>query len=315
MPASDLPDRARPVALSSARWSVGVDGGGTGTRARLQDQSGRTLGFGSAGPSGLGQGVAQAWRHVEQAMARAFAAAGLKLPPPDQIAIGLGLAGAGVPAQRAAFLAADPGHALCLLETDATTQLIGVHGGKPGIVVACGTGSVAAARSVDGTVLQVGGWGFPAGDEGSGAWLGLRAVQQAQAELDGRSPATALSASVRSVVGADAAAVLGWGAAAGQGAYAALAPLVFGAADAGDVGASVLLQHAADELARLVKAIDTAAPPSLALLPIVVVGNVGERLSPRWADALQARIVAAVGDSADGALRLLQSAAATGPLP
>ncbi len=193
----------------SVRWRVGVDGGGTGTRARLQGDDDRVLGYGSAGPSGLGQGVAQAWRHVGQAVAAAFDSAGLALPASSQIALGLGLAGAGVPAHHAAFLAADPGYALCRLETDATTQLIGVHGGRPGIVVACGTGSVAAVRTADGSVRQVGGWGFPVGDEGSGAWLGLRAVQQAQAVLDGRSHASVLSAAVLATLGYDAASVLG----------------------------------------------------------------------------------------------------------
>ena len=297
------------MARVTASWWVGVDGGGTGTRARLQGADGRVLGSGSAGASGLGQGVAQAWRHVDQAVAAAFEDAGLALPPPAQIALGLGLAGAGVPAQRAAFLAADPGYALCRLETDATTQLIGVHGGRAGIVVACGTGSVAAVRMVDGGVRQVGGWGFPVGDEGSGAWLGLRAVQQAQAVLDGRSAAGALSVAVYRAVGSNAAAVLSWCAAAGQGAYAGLAPLVFTAAEAGDAHAVGLLQQAAAELARLVTAIDNAAAGG-PVLPIAVVGGVGERLVTRWPAALRQRIVAASGDSADGALRLLQSNAA-----
>lgn len=295
---------------------MGVDGGGTGTRARVQDTDGRVLGFGNAGPSGLGQGVAQAWGHVGQAVAAAFDAAGLALPPPSQIAIALGLAGAGVPSQRAAFLAADPGYALCRLETDATTQLIGVHGGQPGIVIACGTGSVAAVRSEDESVRQIGGWGFPVGDEGSGAWLGLHAVQHAQSVLDGRAKASALSAAVLDAVGKDAAAVLIWCATAGQGAYAGLAPLVFTAAEAGDAQAGALLERAAQELTRLVAAIDgESATPNTATsaaspgLPIVVVGSVGERLAARWPEALRQRIVRPVGDSADGALQLLPSTA------
>lgn len=302
------------MAADAPRWRVGVDGGGSGTRARLTGADGAILGFGSAGPSGLGQGVPQAWRHVGLAIAAAFEAAGLTLPSPSEIALGLGLAGAGVSAQRAAFLAADPGYALCRLETDAVTQLIGAHRGQAGIVVACGTGSVAAVRTANGDVRQVGGWGFPVGDEGSGAWLGLRAVQHAQAVLDGRSAAGALSAAVQRTVGSDAAAVLCWCAAAGQGAYAGLAPAVFAAAAAGDAHAAGLLQEAAAELARLVAAIDgtAAAGP---VLPVVVVGSVGERLAVRWPDVLRQRIVAAAGDSAEGALQLLQPEVATGPHP
>lgn len=301
---------ARDPAAEAPAWRflVGVDGGGSGTRARLQDLQGRTLGEGSAGPSGLGQGIAQAWRHVEQALAAAFGAAGEALPPRDTIALGLGLAGASVAAQRAAFLAAEPGYAVCVLDTDAVTQLVGAHGGGPGIVVAAGTGSVAAARYADGRVRLAGGWGFPVGDEGSGAWLGLRAMQHAQAVLDGRSATGALAQRVLAATGPDAQAVQAWCAHAGQHAYAQLAPLVFAAAaEAGDAVAQALLKSAADELALLVPALQADATT---LLPVVMRGSVGEGLVALWPQALRERLVAPRGDSADGALHLLRAALA-----
>jgi glucosamine kinase len=281
---------------------VGVDGGGTGTRARLQDRQGHTLGFGSAGPSGLGQGVAQAWRHVERAVAAAFDAGGLQVAARDRIGLGLGLAGAGVPAQRASFLVSDPGYAVCLLETDAAAQLAGAHGGRPGLVVACGTGSVAAARYADGTTRQVGGWGFPVGDEGSGAWLGLRAMQIAHAVVDRRAESSPLAELIFDAVGRDPDALLAWCAGAGQAAYATLAPQVFAAAERGDANAVALLQTTADELARLVDALQLGQEP----LPIVIVGSVGERLGPYWSEAIRERVVPAAGDGADGALHLLR---------
>jgi glucosamine kinase len=289
------------------QFLVGVDGGGSGTRVRLQDTAGRTLGEGSAGPSGLGQGVAQAWRHVEQALAAAFGSAGLVLPTPDRVALGLGLAGASVAEQLAAFLAGDPGYAACVLDTDAVTQLIGAHGGLPGLVVAAGTGSVAAARYADGRVRLAGGWGFPVGDEGSGAWLGLRAMQHAQAVLDGRNAAGLLSDAVLAAAGPEPAAVQAWCAHAGQHAYAQLAPLVFAAALQGDVEADALLQQAADQLALLVPALQ-AGESSGTPLPIVMRGSVGESLAARWPDSLRARLVPPRGDSADGALQLLRAA-------
>lgn len=309
-PCSAAADSSAEVAgagATRARWLVGVDGGGSGTRARLRRGDGTVLGFGSAGPSGLSQGIPQAWCHVTMAIAGAFEQAGLSLPPPPAIALGLGLAGAGVPSLRAAFLAADPGYAHCVLDTDAATQLNGVHAGRHGIVVACGTGSVAAVRDAQGRTRQVGGWGFPVGDEGSGAWLGLRALQHAQAVLDGRSPAGELSTRVLSAVGIDTAAVLAWCAMAGQAAYATLAPRVFEADAAGDSHAQLLLHHAADELARLVAAIDQHSPAAAAL-PIAVVGSIGERLVTRWPESLRRRVVEPAGDSADGAWRLLLAA-------
>jgi glucosamine kinase len=287
----------------AVRYVAGIDGGGTGTRARLQDLQGRALGQGAAGPSALSQGTAQAWRHVQQALHAAFADAGLAPAPPAHIALGLGLAGAGVPAQRAAFLQADPGHALCALDNDGMTQLLGAHAGGAGLVVAAGTGSVAAARYADSRTRQVGGWGFPVGDEGSGAWIGLRAVQHAQAVIDGRDAVTALSQAVAARIGADAGRQLAWCATARAAEYATLAPAVFDAAEAGCARAQALLQAAADELLHLVDALQQGRAP----LPIVVCGSVGERLVARWPGAQRERLVAPAGDSAEGALRLVRS--------
>jgi glucosamine kinase len=250
--------------------------------------------------------VAQAWRHVMQALHAAFAAAGLPPAPPAHIALGLGLAGAGVAAQYDAFLRADPGFALCVLDNDGTTQLLGAHGGGPGLVVAAGTGSVAAARYADGRTAQAGGWGFPVGDEGSGAWLGLRAMQHAMAVLDGREAPTQLSKTVFEQVGSTAAALLAWCAQAGAPQYAHLAPLVFAEAERGDAAAQALLQDGARELQRLVDALQSDEAP----LPVVASGSVGQRLATLWPPALRERVVPPEGDSADGALRLVRTALA-----
>ena len=295
---------ARP--LQPPAWILGIDGGGTGTRARLQSADGRTLGYGEAGPSGLSQGIDQAWRHVEQAIAQAFASAALPLASRGDCALGLGLAGASRPDLRQAFLKADPGYARVVLDTDACTLTLGAHRDRPGIVVAAGTGSVGAARRADGSIRLAGGWGFPIGDEGGGAWLGLHALRHAQAVLDGRRPGDMLSRAVLAQTGTTAAALQAWCAAAGQHACASLAPQIFEAAAQGDGLAAALLQAAADELALLARALQPAA----ADWPIVLSGSVGTRLRSRWPADLQAGCVEPRGDSADGALHLIRAALA-----
>ena len=297
----------------SPSYLAGVDGGGTGTRVRLQHRSGRTLGQGEAGPSGLGQGIDQAWRHVLQALTHAFHHAGLPVAAWPDIALGLGLAGAGVPDQRAAFLQADPGFAACVLANDGVTQLLGAHGGGPGIVVAAGTGSVAAARDEAGHTHQCGGWGYPVGDEGSGAWIGLQAMRHAHAVLDGRTATSGLSAAVFDAAGSDAPSLLSWCADAGARRYAELAPTVFNAAAAGCATAQGLLQAAADELARLAQALQPGAGSAGSAWPVVASGSVGVRLAPLWPAALRARLVQPAGDSMDGALQLVRVALAGRP--
>jgi glucosamine kinase len=294
------------IPLEPPRWLLGIDGGGTGTRARLQSADGRTLGYGQAGPSGLSQGVEQAWRHVEQAIAEAFATAALPVALRADCALGLGLAGAGRPDRRLAFLDADPGYACLALDTDACTLTLGAHPDRAGIVVAAGTGSVGALRQTDGSIRVAGGWGFPIGDEGSGAWLGLQALRHAQTVLDGRRPGDGLSQAVLLVTGTAPDALQAWCAGAGQQACASLAPRVFEAAARGDGAADALLQSAADELAALARAM----LPAGTRLPIVLVGSVGLRLRDRWPADLQALCVEPRGDSADGALALLRRALA-----
>jgi glucosamine kinase len=285
-------------------WAC-VDGGGTGTRVRLMSAGGRrVLGSGQAGPSALGQGIAQAWQNIGVALAASFADARLATLPAAQVALGLGLSGAEVAPWRAQFLAADPGYAHCALASDATALLLGAHAGGAGVIVIGGTGSVGMQRTRDGTVHKVGGWGFGLGDEGSGAWLGQQAVQHLTRVMDGRAAPAALAAALQREVGSHPAQVIAWcrDSAHGQEAHGRLAQLVFCAAEQGDAAAEALLQRASQELAALVRALDRQAPD----LPVVASGSIAERLVPRWPAELRQRVVPPKGDAFDGACTLLR---------
>jgi glucosamine kinase len=288
-----------------AEFLLGVDGGGTSTRAVVARADGRVLGRGTAGPSALGQGVPQAWRNVELACARALKACGLHDVGWTQCALGAGLSGAGNASWRDAFLAADIGFAHLVLESDSHALLMGAHAGRPGAILIAGTGSVAEAVLPDGRRRLVGGWGFPVGDEGSGAWLGLHALRHAQAALDGRERPGLLARHVWSVCGADREALHAWCDRAGQFGYAQLAPAVFDL-DARDLAAAQLLARAADALAALVQAVDPAG-----VLPVAVGGSVAQRLAVRLPASIRARIVPPARPADEGALLLVQHHLAT----
>jgi len=298
----------RPSGLAASevapavQYLVGVDGGGTGTRLRLCELSGRLLGQDETGPSALGQGAEQAWRHIQQALQGAAAQAGLEDLDLGRCAIGLGLSGTGVQAQVDAFQALSPAYALVALDNDGFTTLLGAHGGRPGAVVAAGTGTIGEALRADGQRLYISGWGWVCGDEGSGAWLGLKAMRHAQQALDGRAEAGALARAVWAVAGQDRASILAWCAAAGQHGYASLAPLVFDRAPNDPVAAG-LVADAVSELERLAHALDPQAE-----LPLALCGSVALRLSSEFSGTIRARCVAPEGDSADGALHLVRSA-------
>ena len=281
---------------------LGVDGGGTGTRVLLARRDGGVIGRGAAGPSALARGISSAWAEIGRAVALAFADAGLPGAPLARCALGAGLSGANHRPWNLAFVQANPGFDLLELETDAFTMLLGAHAGRHGAIVASGTGSVGEAWHTDGRRASVGGWGFPIGDEGSGAWLGFHAMQHAQHAMDARTQPGALAHAVWARCGNDRDALLGWCAQANQFEYAQLAPLVFDA-EAADPAAAELLTGATDALALMARALDPDGR-----LPLAVSGSVGQRLAPRLAPELRARLVE-VADGADaGALNLISRA-------
>src|SRR5258707_14782277 len=67
----------------NARLFIGVDGGGTGCRARIEDAEGRVLGTGIAGPAAVWLGIDRSFGGLETACRAAGAEAGL---PPEALA-------------------------------------------------------------------------------------------------------------------------------------------------------------------------------------------------------------------------------------
>ncbi len=70
-----------------------------------------------------------------------------------------------------------------LITTDAMTALYGAFEGGEGIILICGTGSVLYGYS-NNKITRVGGWGRIIGDEGSGYWIGKRALNLVAREYD-----------------------------------------------------------------------------------------------------------------------------------
>ncbi|CAD6557325.1 Glucosamine kinase GspK [Paraburkholderia hiiakae] len=283
-------------------WLIGVDGGGTGTRIALGDTNGVELARAAAGPSGLGLGIERAWQSIEEGGRAAFAQAGVAFDW-SQCVLGCGLAGVNNPDWLAPFRATAPPVAGLAVESDAYTTLLGAHGGAPGVVVALGTGSIAAVLGEDGQCRIAGGFGFPSGDEASGAWLGLRAIVWAQQALDARVPmddfARSLLAHARAT---DRDSLIVWQCAANQTAYASLAPVVLAHREHPFVAR--LLAEAGVEIAKLITALDPSGN-----LPAALSGGLGQPLREWVPQAVRERLRAPLADSTTGALRLAQLAA------
>lgn len=281
-------------------YLIGVDGGGTGTRVRIARAGGQEIAQAQGGPSGLAHGIGNAWQAINDAVAAAFMSAGVTLPPRSRVAIGLGLAGVHNKEWAAQFVAANPGYAALRLETDGFTTLMGAHQGQPGAIVAIGTGSVGQVLLPTGEQREVGGWGFPAGDEASGGWMGLRAINHIEQVLDGRTPHSAFAQQVIDACGGNRDAIQVWLGKATQTAYASLAPVVLAHA-AGNATARQILTDAGAEVATIARALDPAAE-----LPLALCGGLGQALRAYLPPGLLARTVAPHGDAASGALRMIE---------
>jgi glucosamine kinase len=280
-------------------YLIGVDGGGTGTRVRLARADGSELAQAQGGPSGLAHGIVAAWSAINAAVNKAFATVGISHPSFGHCAIGLGLAGVHNKQWAGQFVDANPGYALVRLANDGYTTLIGAHQGRPGTIVAIGTGSVGQALLADGSQREVSGWGFPAGDEASGGWLGLRAVSHIEQVIDGRRPTSAFAQEVIKACGGERNAIQVWLAHATQTSYASLAPIVVAHAHT-NATARAMLTEAGKEVALIAAALDPSGT-----LPLALCGGLGAPLRAYLPPALLERSVAPHGDAASGALRMI----------
>ena len=282
---------------------IGIDGGGTGTRVVLGDAQGRELAQAASGPSGLGLGVERAWQAIEAGCAAAFARADMSLDW-ARCVLGCGLAGVNNRDWLAAFRAQAPTVAGLAVESDVYTTLLGAHGGAQGVVVALGTGSQAAVLDGNGECRTAGGFGYPSGDEASGAWLGLRAIVYAQQAVDGRVPNDDLAQALLVHTGAhDSDSLVVWLCEANQTAYARLAPIVF--AHRTHPFAARLLGEAGLEVGKMIAALDPSET-----LPVALCGGLGAPLREYVPQIYQARLREPLADSAHGGLQLARREAA-----
>jgi glucosamine kinase len=237
---------------------VGVDGGGSKTRVRVADATGAELITVDGPPSAIHPGrVDHSTDVIALTVADALSAAGMTGVRPGVVCIGV--AGAGREHERdalwQALVARDIADEI-VVNTDATIALDDAFGDGPGILLIAGTGSIAFGRGPTGIVARCGGWGPFIGDEGSGAWLGRRALGVVTAASDGREPETALTGAIlTAALVDDVHGLIPWAARATAAELAALAPAVLHCADSGDSRADTLLAFAVEELLLHVRAL------------------------------------------------------------
>lgn len=238
--------------------AIGIDGGGTTTRAVVESEAGVVIGRGESGPSNPhAVGVEVAVRNVASAVLLALRSAAQ--PRSAVSLLALGAAGLGDPAMRRRLrleLARSFSEVSLFVTTDADLALAATGGSAIAnrvVAVIAGTGSIAMARGAKGTLARAGGFGFRIGDDGSGAWIAREALALAQRSLEGRAPRTRLVDSLCRALDTDREGlrVAAHRAADSAAGLASLAPIVLATAKSGDRAAREILVEAGSRLADL----------------------------------------------------------------
>lgn len=277
---------------------LGIDGGGTRCRARLERENGTILGRGVSGPATMRLGLEPTLASVMDATRQALREADLDEDALTHIYAGIGLAGTGQPGARQALEGWRHPFAAAWFEGDGYLALLGAFNGGPGGVVVVGTGTIAVTR-IGGKTVRIGGYGFPVSDEGGGAALGLAALQRALRSWDGRAESSAFYRDMLARL-PDPTALSAWMAKATATDYAALAPIVVEHAAAGDREAQKLMADAGERVAELAQALFVLGVRRVALSgglagPVkpYAPANVRDRLVEPKADALAGGILLA----------------------
>jgi glucosamine kinase len=275
---------------------LGVDGGGTRCRARIEDENGRLLGEASSGPATTRIGIEKAWRAILEATEAAAAQARLSREGFARMHGAIGLAGLGRRGAEAALSEIVHPFASIVFISDGMAACLGAHSGADGAIVVAGTGSVGVGL-IGGREIRIAGYGFPVSDEGSGADMGLQVVRLALRAADRRAELTPLLSEVLGAFDSDPYQAVAWSEEARATDYAAFAPIVLRHANQGDPVGRRIVERTADAIGDLLDMFLARGIERLSL-----VGGLSEAITPWLTPDLRGRLKRPDADAASGAL-------------
>jgi glucosamine kinase len=172
---------------------LGIDGGGSHTRAVMADADGRVIG------SGVGASINPRHHDVRTVRERlrelVRRARGSRAEPLSAAFLSLGGISTHADAEAVEAVAAEVDELRGVnvkVANDALAALVGGLAGRPGMVLIAGTGSACYGVAADGRSHWCGGWEHRADDAGSAYWIAIEAIRAAVRVEDGRLPSSAL---------------------------------------------------------------------------------------------------------------------------
>lgn len=258
--------------MSDDIFYVGIDGGGTNCRVRIESVTGNLLGTGHGGSANPSHGLLIVIDSIMTAIKGALIEADLPQECIKNLVVGAGLAGLHLPKYRQMMTEWQHPFKALFLTDDLHVAAIGAHAGADGAVAIIGTG-FSALSVVEHVKTPIGGYGFLQADYCSGSWIGYQAVQAVLLANDKLASPTELSQLLFKKLNANGVALADKLVDATASEYGSLAPLVFEAASQNDAVAINILQQSCEFIARVVKLLVATKPPRISLI-----GGIAERI-------------------------------------
>ncbi len=277
-------------------YYVGIDGGGTSCRARIRDEQGNFIGEAKSGSANIMLGADVAMKSIVDAITQAALQGGLSSQDFSEMHIGLALAGAEHKSSWQTFMALPHPFASMVLNTDAYGACVGAHNGDDGAIMIAGTGSCGIYLT-NGEQHVVGGREFPISDQGGGAVMGLRLVQQVLLAEDGIIDKTPLCTHVMAHFNHDVDQVVEWSKTALPRDYGQFSPAIFEHAAQGDSLAISMLKQTASDVEMFLLALNRKGATRICLM-----GSIAERIIKWLSPPVQNWVVEPQFDAIEGAL-------------
>ncbi len=284
---------------------IGIDGGGSKSKIRIEDSEGRLLGQSVSGPANIRLSVDETWRSIHMGMEEVLQPHGISLENKNyHFHAGLGLAGCEVVEAVQAFLNYSHPFKTIQLNTDAHIACLGAHQGKDGAIIIVGTG-VVGYQIEEGKGSRVSGWGFPHDDEGGGAWLGLQATRLTFQWLDHRIERSPLTEDIFAYFNRDQEQFVAWANRANSTEFAKLAPIVINHSQQEEVAAVRLMKKAGHMIDKVTHALIKMRVHHKTL-PCCLMGGIAPFIEPWLNEELRPHFVTKQGDANKGAILMIR---------
>ena len=233
-----------------------LDIGGTNTRGALFSDEREMLAR-AQGPGGalsLGVDTAETairgvWQEITEHVAT----------EQRQTRVGIGIAGNGLTERVVALKQRLSDFAEITIVGDGYGALLAATEGRPGAMISVGTGVAALRLHEDGWTQSISGWGFPGGDRGSGAWIGLQVMSALTRHFDDVTLDPPMSesfvAQALAIIGHTEEGIQDWLTTGRAWQYARLVPIVVEGCALNDPFCRMVFRSAAQEIADVGRAL------------------------------------------------------------